>query len=57
MIKKSEKPLSKTNPHLHVARERQRQFVTAVVTSTSIEGVSITSAQLRKPLKQPTVKK
>jgi hypothetical protein len=57
MIKKTEKPLIETNPYLRDPKDRQIQFFTAVVGSTGIEGVTITSGELRKPAKQTTKRK
>ncbi len=48
MIFKPNKALIKTNPYLRNPKNRKIQFFTAVVTSTGIEGVAITPAQLRK---------
>lgn len=57
MINKPGKPLIKTNPYLLDPQERQIQFFTAVVTSTGIEGVTITPAELKKPLKKAAKRK
>ena len=57
MIHKSDKPLIETNPYLRDSQDRQIQFFTAVVTSTGIEGVSITPAELRKPAKRTAKRK
>ena len=57
MIYKPEKPLIKTNPYLRDPKERQIEFVTGVMTSTSVEGVFITPSQLTKPPKRTAKKK
>ena len=57
MIKKADKPLIESNPYLRDPRERQSQFVTAVTTSTGVEGVFITPSELKKPFKRPAKKK
>ena len=56
MIHKPDRPLIATNPYLRDPKDRQNQFLTAVVTSTGIEGVAITPAGLRKTA-QRTVKR
>ena len=57
MIHKPNEPLIKTNPYLRNPQERQIQFITAVVTSTGVEGVSITPSQLKKSSKQTAKRK
>jgi hypothetical protein len=57
MIKKAEQSLIKTNPYLLDPKDRQKQFSTAVITSSKIEGVSLTAAQLKKPHKRSAKKK
>jgi hypothetical protein len=48
MTKKPGKSLIKANPYLRNPRERKRQFVTAVLTSTAVEGVKIKPDELKK---------
>lgn len=57
MINKSNKPLTQTNPYLHDPQKREQQFFTAVITSTGIEGVTITPAELKKPAKRTAKRK
>jgi len=57
MINKPKQPLIKSNPHLRNPQKRQAQFITGVITSTSIEGVAITASQLRKPSKSAAKRK
>jgi len=57
MIHKPDKPLTETNPYLRDPKKRQSQFFTAVVTSTGIEGVSITPSELRAPSKRTAKRK
>jgi hypothetical protein len=51
MIKKTHQPLIKTNPYLRDPQKRQNQFVRAVVTSSKIEGVTITPKILKHAAK------
>jgi len=57
MIYKPEEPLIKTNPYLRDPKKRQAQFVTGVMTSTSIEGVFIAPSQLTRPPKRTAKRK
>jgi hypothetical protein len=57
MKQKPNKPLIETNPYLRNPRARRVQFVTAVRTSTNVEGVSITSSQLTKSTKRASKRK
>ncbi len=51
MIHKSDKPLIKSNPHLRDPKERNLQFVTGVLSSTSIEGVTLSRTEIKKSSK------
>lgn len=57
MIYKPEQPLIKTNPYLKNPKQRQAQFVTAVVSSTSMEGVIIAPVELRGRTKRTAKRK
>ena len=57
MIHKPDKPLIETNTYLQDPKNRQIQFLTAVMTSTGIEGVFITPSELRKSAKRTAKKK
>ena len=57
MIYKADKSLVETNPYLRDPKDRQTQFFTAVVTSSGIEGITITPADLRKSAPKRRAKK
>jgi hypothetical protein len=57
MINKLDKPLIQTNPYLRDPQERRSQFLTAVLTSTSVEGVNISPSELRSPAKKTAKRK
>jgi len=56
MIRKAKKSLIKSNPYLRDSKQRQSQFIKGVISSTSIEGVFLSSDQIKKKPKSSTTK-
>ena len=56
----NDEPLIKTNPYLKDPAQRKIMFMTAVLTSTAVEGVHFTDINpldIKKEWKQPPAKK